>query len=313
MSTIMKRISIMMIILIIFSFYYPLKLEADEAKTPPFGITVGEKINMRDRPGLNGRVIYQFLKGEIALYELTSDNETRIGDDVYRWYKVKTQYPWRKKCVRKKWQTVYENNPVRLEGWVYGKYFKLLDGKLKKEDCILRGIFEQFSGGPFDNLTTIIYNPTLRIVTLGEKEYYIYTIQYQDYSDDCQSYDSSGVYIKQKSNNGYYELTRVSGNDAPFEITDLDNDGYAEIFVQSSDKGISLYSEKSGKYIFSFNFNLLDGEDFWMYQENSYIKIKKSTPIDRTEIIAFWVNMKNELVKKVIFKWNGETFMEEKK
>ncbi len=309
----MKRIFIIMIILIIFSFYYPLMLKADEARTPPFGITVGEKVNMRDKPGLNGRVVYQFLKGEMVLYERTSDNETKIGDDVYRWYKVKTQYPWRKKCVQKEWQTIYENNPTRLEGWVYGKYFKLLDGELKKEDRILKGIFEQVFGGPFDNLTTIIYNPTLRIVTLNGKEYYIYTIQSQDYSDDCQSYDSSGVYIKNKSNNGYNKLTGISGDDAPFEFTDLDNDGYAEIFVQSSDKGISLYSEKSGKDVFSFNFNLLDSEDFWIYQKNSYIKIKKNTPIDRTEIVAFWVNMKNELVKKVTFKWNGKTFVEEKK
>ncbi len=58
MSAIMKRISIMMIILIIFSFYYPLKLKADEAKTPPFGITVGEKVNMRDKPGLNGSGLF---------------------------------------------------------------------------------------------------------------------------------------------------------------------------------------------------------------------------------------------------------------
>jgi hypothetical protein len=48
----------MMIILIIFSFYYPLKLKADEAKTPPFGITVGEKVNMRDKPGLNGSGLF---------------------------------------------------------------------------------------------------------------------------------------------------------------------------------------------------------------------------------------------------------------
>ncbi len=312
---IMKKIFIFELLFIAILLLCTSLTSAEEVKKSPLGIITGEKVNMRDKPGTEGKITYQFLKGEIVLYEASSEKETRIGDYVYSWYKVKTQYPWRKKCIRKGWQEIYKRNPTRLEGWVYGKYFKLLDGEISKEDRILKEIIDQKFNGQLDNLTTLVYNPTLLIQTIHRKEYYIFAIQSQDYSDDCQGNDHSGVYIKDFIHDKYKELIgkTISEYKNPFNIYDLDNDGFAEIFVSSLNKGISVYSEKRDKNIFEFNFYKLDGEEFSKFYKNSYIKLVEGDLKGEMKIIAFWINDQKVLVKKVTYEWDGDNYVEGEK
>lgn len=258
----------------------------------PFGLIIGENVTLTETPSSKSKPIYKCVNREIVFYLGKSEK----NKEKKLWFKVKTQ----KKDID------------HIIGWVEDKCFKLLGDNKTGEEKILKDLIDkEFYTQLFYD--TFYYNPVLEIKKFNKKDYYIFTYQAEDMDpDDHQNYDCSCVYIKE--NDKLTCLTSISGNDAPFKFYDLNNDGYAEIIVSGTnfEKGLRVYSEKQRKNIFEFNLYRQKVENFKYFINNSRIELKEIDPGKSCEIIAYIREKKNKPMKKIVFKWNGETFVANK-
>jgi len=263
----------------------------------PYGVITGEKVNLRESPSAVSKVVYQFITRDIVFYLEKSEKEERINNEIYYWYKVRTQ----------------KKTTGSVTGWVYGKYFKLLDDKASAENKILKELidqefYDQLYCGP-----TYYYNPELQTINFNGKHYYIFSYQARD-DEEHQSYDGSVIYVHEHQKGKLTTMRGVSGNDAPFYFYDFDSDGYAEIFIYHSEfkKGITLYSEKLNKDIFKY---VLPFQTFYKGKRinDSHVELKEIEPGKKCEIVVHIQEDKTRPMREIIYRWNGKTFVADEK
>lgn len=264
--------------------------------TVPYGIIIGDNVNMREKPTPTAKIVYRFTKKDIVFFVERSEKEEEMNNEKYYWYRVKTQ----KKTIGSK------------VGWVYGKYFKLLDDNASEEDKILKKLidkefYDQLFCGP-----TYYYNPQLKIIQLNKKKYYLLICQARD-DTEYLDYGWRLIYTYDKKIKDYiYE--RGHGIDSNEYFYDLDDDGYAEIFLYDEEYRyiIVMYSEKLKKDIFKYSLPFMP-----FYQgkriNNSWVELKEIEPGKKCEIVVHLQEDKNGPMREIIYRWNGETFVADKK
>lgn len=262
----------------------------------PYGVITGEKVNLRGSPSAVSKVVYQFITRDIVLYLGKSEKEERINNESYYWYKVRTQ----------------KKTTGSVTGWVYGKYFKLLDDQASTEDKILKELidqefYDQLYCGP-----TYYYNPELQTIDFNRKHYYIFSYRARD-DEEHQNYGNKIIFIKDLVRNKFVSL-RGTGNDYSYHFYDLDSDGYAEIIMYRNEykRGITLYSEKLRKDIFHY---VLPINTFYKGKRinDSYVELKEIEPGKRCEIVVHIQEDRASPMKEIVYRWNGKTFVADDK
>lgn len=257
----------------------------------PYGVITGEKVNLRVSPSAASKVVYQFITKDIVFYLEKSEKEERINNESYYWYKVRTQ----KKMTGS------------VTGWVYGKYFKLLDDKASVEEKILKELIDQEFYDQLHRGPTYYYNPKLQIISFNEKHYYIFSYHARD-DEEHQNYGNKIIFIKDLVKNKFVSL-RGTGNDYSYHFYDLDNDGYAEIIMYRDEykRGIALYGEKQNKDIFNY---VLPFQTFYKGKRinDSYVELKEIEPGKKCEIVVHIQEDKTRPIKEIVYRWNGKTF-----